>query len=127
MKNALSSFVFFILIFPFAVSTIYAQKLAADEQKIVDYIDKQTAEAIGFLEKTVNIESPTEDFAGVKSVGMLMGKEFESLGMKVKWIEMPPEVKRAGHLIAEMNGTKGKRILILGHLDTVLRGEKFRR
>jgi glutamate carboxypeptidase len=36
-------------------------------------------------------------------------------------------MKRAGHLLAEKNGTKGKRVLLLGHLDTVLYGERFRR
>ncbi len=40
---------------------------------------------------------------------------------------MPAEMKRAGHLTAQQKGTKGKRILLLGHLDTVLTGEKFRR
>jgi glutamate carboxypeptidase len=36
---------------------------------------------------------------------------------------------RAGHLIAETGGTggRGKRILLLGHIDTVLQGERFRR
>ena len=110
-----------------SVSTAAAQKLTADEQKIVDYIDKHGSEAVSLLEKTVNIESPTEDIAGVKNVGMIFSKEFQALGMTVKWIDMPAEQKRAGHLVAESNGSKGKRILILGHLDTVLRGEKFRR
>lgn len=127
MKNALLSFVITLLILSVGGSTIFAQKLSADEQKIVDYIDKTGLDALSFLEKTVNIESPTEDIAGVKSVGMLMSDEFKALGMTVKWIEMPPEAKRAGHLVAETNGTRGKRLLILGHLDTVLRGEKFRR
>ena len=45
----------------------------------------------------------------------------------MKWIDLPPEMKRAGHLFAETSGKRGKRILLLGHLDTVLRGEKFRR
>jgi glutamate carboxypeptidase len=36
-------------------------------------------------------------------------------------------MKRAGHLVAESSGTKGKRLLLLGHLDTVLSGERFRR
>jgi glutamate carboxypeptidase len=58
---------------------------------------------------------------------MLFKQEFESLDFTAKWIEMPAEMKRAGHLLAEKTGTKGKRILLLGHLDTVLKGEKFRR
>ncbi|MFN2517379.1 MAG: M20/M25/M40 family metallo-hydrolase, partial [Pyrinomonadaceae bacterium] len=40
---------------------------------------------------------------------------------------MPAEMKRAGHLLAETKGTRGKRLLLLGHIDTVLSGEKFRR
>ena len=121
------SIVNLLVILSVAVSATQAQRLNADEQKIVDYIDKQAVEAVSLLEKTVSIESPTEDTAGVKSVGMIFSKEFESLGMAVKWIDMPLEQKRAGHLVAESTGSKGKRILILGHLDTVLRGEKFRR
>jgi len=104
-----------------------AQKLTPDEQKLVDYIDAHSAEAIVLLGKTVNIESPTESLAGVRQVGAIFKKEFESLGLTAKWINMPVEMKRAGHLLAEKPGTKGKRILLLGHLDTVLSGEKFRR
>lgn len=103
-----------------------AQTLNADEKKIVEYIDKNNTAAVALLEKTVNMESPTEDLAGVKNVGMVFGKEFESLGMSIKWIDMPAEMKRAGHLVAESKGNKGKRVLLLGHIDTVLRGERFR-
>ncbi len=116
------------LAFGVLFSTInYAQKISADEQKIVGYIDAHAADAVALLEKTVNIESPTENLAGVKQVGMVFKTEFESLGFSAKWIEMPAEMKRAGHLLAEKTGTKGKRILLIGHLDTVLSGEKFRR
>jgi len=104
-----------------------AQKVSGDEQKILDYIDSHGVEALSILERSVNIESPTEDIAGVKNVGMVFGKEFESIGMTVRWIDMPPNMKRAGHLVAETKGAKGKRLLLLGHLDTVLRGEKFGR
>ena len=65
--------------------------------------------------------------AGVRKVGAVFKKEFEALGMSAKWIEMPPDMRRAGNLLAEKIGTRGNRILILGHIDTVLRGEKFRR
>ena len=120
----------------FAVASVFlvlfatftcAQKTSTEEQKLVDYIDAHTAEAMALLEKTVNIESPTENLAGVKQVGAIFKQEFESLGLTAKWINMPAEMKRAGHLLAEKKGTKGKRVLLLGHLDTVLRGEKFRR
>jgi len=105
----------------------YAGKISAEEQKIVDYIDAHIEDAIALLEKTVNIESPTENLNGVKQVGMVFKQEFESLGFTTEWIEMPAEMKRAGHLLAKKTGTKGKRVLLLGHFDTVLKGERFRR
>jgi glutamate carboxypeptidase len=117
------AFVFVILSSSFS----YAQKISPDEQKLVDYIDAHTGEAIALLEKTVNIESPTENLAGVRQVGAVFKAEFELLGFTARWINMPAEMKRAGHLLAEKKGTKGKRVLLLGHLDTVLSGEKFRR
>lgn len=103
-----------------------AQKLTAEEQKIIDYIDKNSAGAVAMLEKTVNIESPTENIKGVREVGTVFETEFKSIGFATKWLEMPAEMKRAGHFLAERKGKKGKRLLLLGHLDTVLSGEKFR-
>ena len=110
-----------------SASFVSAQKISPEEQKLVDYIDAHANEANVLLEKTVNIESPTENLAGVKQVGAVFKAEFESLGFSARWINMPAEMKRAGHLVAEKKGTKGKRVLLLGHIDTVLSGEKFRR
>jgi len=127
MKKIMNRLVFVITIVVLSSTFNLAQKISAAEQKIVNYIDAHTEEAIALLEKTVNIESPTENLNGVKQVGMVFKGEFESLGFASKWIEMPTEMKRAGHLMAEKNGTKGKRVLLIGHIDTVLSGEKFRR
>jgi glutamate carboxypeptidase len=120
----LSVVLFFALLSCAAAS---AQKLSAEEQKITNYIDANRDAEIAFLESVVNIESPTENLAGVKQVGTVFKKEFESLGLTARWIDMPAEMKRAGHLLAETKGTRGKRLLLLGHIDTVLSGEKFRR
>jgi len=127
MKKIMNRIVFVIAIVVLSSTFNPAQKISADEQKIVNYIDSHTEDAIKLLEKTVNIESPTENLKGVKEVGIIFKEEFESLNFASKWIEMPAEMKRAGHLIAEKKGTKGKRVLLIGHIDTVLTGEKFRR
>lgn len=113
--------------FGFLSFVVSAQTISPQEQKIISYIDAHSEEAIALLEKTVNIESPTENIAGVKEVGAVFQKEFAALGFDAKWIDMPAEMKRGGHLLAEHKGKKGKRVLLLGHLDTVLKGEKFRR
>ncbi|HEV7680790.1 MAG TPA: M20/M25/M40 family metallo-hydrolase [Pyrinomonadaceae bacterium] len=104
-----------------------AQKISPEEQKLVAYIDAHSTEATTLLERTVNIESPTENLTGVKKVGAIFKTSFDSLGFTTRWINMPVGMKRAGHLLAEKKGTKGKRVLLLGHIDTVLHGEKFRR
>src|SRR6267142_2827673 len=108
---------------------VNAQALSPEERKIVRYIDAHSAEAASLLEKVINIESATQNLAGVKRVGEVFKGEFAALGMTAKWIDMPPEMNRAGHLIAETPGTagRGKRILLLGHIDTVLQGEHWRR
>lgn len=113
-----------LVIFPHRAAT---QSLSIEEQKIIAYVDAHKDDALAMLEKVVNIESPTQNVAGVKQVGLAFKTEFDAIGFKTKWLEMPPEMKRAGHLLAEHSGTKGKRLLLLGHIDTVLFGEKFRR
>lgn len=106
-----------------------AQTLSPEEQRIVKYVDAHSAEAVSLLEKVVNIESATQNLAGVKRVGEVFKSEFGALGLTAKWIDMPAEMNRAGHLIAETPATagRGKRILLLGHIDTVLQGEHWRR
>ena len=116
------------IVFAILCATLaHAQGISPEEQKLVDYIDAHAGEATVLLQKTVNIESPTENLAGVRQVGAIFNAQFMSLGFSTRWINMPFEMERAGHLIAEKKGTTGKRILLLGHLDTVLSGEKFRR
>lgn len=114
----------FIILFPLLID---AQTISSDEQKLIDNIDAHSAEAIALLEKVVNIESPTENLAGVRQVGAVFKTEFEALGFTARWINMPAAMKRGGHLLAEKQGSKGKRLLLLGHIDTVLHGEKFLR
>ncbi|MBK9172383.1 MAG: M20/M25/M40 family metallo-hydrolase [Chloracidobacterium sp.] len=116
-----------VFVLNIAAGSITAQQVSPEERMIVDHVDKNSAAAIAFLERSVNTESPTEDLAGVKADGMLFMKQFQAIGMKTRWIDMPVASKRAGHLVAYTSGTRGKRVLLLGHLDTVLRGEKFRR
>src|SRR6266566_5088124 len=119
----------FVLLFlaTFFFQGANAQTLSTEERKIVAYVDAHAAEAVALLERVVDIESATQNLAGVKRVGEVFKGEFEALGLRVRWIEMPAEMNRAGHLIAETQGQRGKRILLLGHIDTVLQGEHWRR
>ena len=104
------------LVFAF---TVTAQKLSRTEKKIVATIEKNSDEAISFLEKVVNINSGTLNTEGVKEVGMVFKDAFDHIGFQTKWIDMPSEMDRAGHLFAETSGNKGKKLVLVGHLDTV--------
>ncbi len=108
---------------------VSSQALALDsvESRIVLVAQGEQAQAIDLLAETVNIESATENHAGVRRVGDVFARELSAMGFETRWVEVQAEVGRAGHLVAVHRGDKGKRLLLIGHLDTVLTGERFRR
>src|SRR5210317_9890 len=97
----------------------FAQKLSRTEEKIVDQVRLLNEESIDFLEKVVNINSGSLNLEGVKAVGAAFRTEFDAIGFETRWIDMPEEMNRAGHLFASIKGKKGKKLLLIGHLDTV--------
>jgi glutamate carboxypeptidase len=103
-----------------------AQDLSTVEQEIAAHVESHTAEAEALLEQVVNLNSGTMNHDGIRAVGSIFQQEFEALGFTVQWIEMPDSVGRAGHLFAERVGTQGRRLLLIGHLDTVFEpGDPF--
>lgn len=107
--------------------TTQAVALEAIEKRIVRAVDARQAQALDLLAETVDIDSATENHAGVRKVGDVLARELAELGFETRWVDVPAEVERAGHLVAVHRGTKGERLLLIGHLDTVLEGERFRR
>ncbi|MCL7966846.1 MAG: M20/M25/M40 family metallo-hydrolase [marine benthic group bacterium] len=89
------------------------------ELEITAMVDRLAPAAIDFLETIVEVNSGTMNPEGVREVGRLFETELAALGMQTRWIEMPSEVNRAGHLFAEIRGGDGPTILLIGHLDTV--------
>ncbi len=121
--------------------------LTKEEQKVMDYIDANMPRAIELLKESVNINSGTLNIEGVKKVGAIYAKEFEKANFKTKWVPMPDSIHRAGHLVASIGfnneenaaaniitkketkaskkkteiakTNKGKKLFLIGHLDTV--------
>ena len=91
--------------------------LAVAERSATRAVDAHNAEALALLERLVNINSGTMNFAGVRAVADVLRPQLESLGFKVRWVD-GAAFKRAGHLIAE-HPAAGPKILLIGHLDTV--------
>jgi glutamate carboxypeptidase len=90
--------------------------LTATELAIVNAVPRNNVEGLRLLERLVNINSGTMNFAGVKKVGDMLQVELDKLGFETRWVD-GAKFNRAGHLIAERNGT-GPRLLLIGHLDT---------
>lgn len=102
-----------------SLAMVSAQKLSRIEKNIIKSVETNNTEAIGFLEKVVNVNSGTLNLAGVQEVGAIFGTAFDNIGMETTWIPMPEDMNRAGHLFAETTGKKGKKLVLIGHLDTV--------
>lgn len=94
-------------------------RLRPEERRMVQTVDRETDRSIALLERMVNQNSGTLNLPGVTAVAEMLRPEFEQLGFEVRWADMR-ETGRAGHLIATHRGNgRGKRILLIGHLDTV--------
>ena len=104
--------------FVFAAAPALAQ-LSPAEQRLRPAIAADTARHEALLERLVEQNSGSLNVAGVTAVADMLRPEFEALGFDVRWSDMRP-TGRAGHLIAHHRGSgAGKRVLLIGHLDTV--------
>jgi len=95
------------------------QSLSKIEQQIVRSIEGDMPSTLRLLKESVDINSGTFNINGIKKVGDLYGNELRALGFIVEWISVPDSLKRAGHLVAYRKGKKGKKLFLIGHLDTV--------
>lgn len=93
--------------------------LTPQEQRIAAAVEADQPYNIALLETLVNQNSGTYNLVGVTAVAKRLAPELEALGFKTEWKPMQ-HTGRAGHLIATHQGSgKGRRILLIGHLDTV--------
>jgi glutamate carboxypeptidase len=106
---------FIIVLEPRFVS---GQSLTAEQQKIVASVNADEPRSAELLKQLVDINSGTLNPAGVRQVADVLRPQFESLGFSCRWIPME-EVHRAGHLVCSRQGGQGKRVLLIGHMDTV--------
>jgi glutamate carboxypeptidase len=107
----------------FALAITAAAPAAADlsrpERAMIATVDAEQQRTLAMLEKWVNQNSGSLNIEGVTKVGEMLREELEPLGFTVEWIDMKA-TGRAGHILARHAGKAGgKRLLLIGHLDTV--------
>jgi glutamate carboxypeptidase len=81
-------------------------------------VDSEADASVKLLERIVGMNSGTFNRAGVHEVGKVLEAEFSALGFRTRWVSMDA-LGRAPHLVAEHDGGRGKRVLLIGHMDTV--------
>src|SRR5689334_15492826 len=87
----------------FATSAPAAAAMSSAEQTMLRTVDAERARTTGFLQRIVDQNSGTMNFAGVEAVRRMVEPEFQQLGFKTEWVEMKA-AGRAGHLVARHGG-----------------------
>jgi glutamate carboxypeptidase len=100
-----------------------AKPLSATEKKMVATVDAENAASLDFLKQLVDINSGTHNLQGVRDVANLIMPQLTALGFHTEF-HPRDDVHRAGNILAVHPcpagpGHCGKRILIIGHMDTV--------
>jgi glutamate carboxypeptidase len=91
--------------------------LSPAERVVTRTVDAENPRTLALLQRLVEINSGTMNFAGVRQVADVLRAELDSLGFATRWVD-GASFHRAGHLVAEHPGT-GPKLLLIGHLDTV--------
>jgi len=100
-----------------------AKPLTATEQKMAATIDAESDASNAFLKQLVDINSGTHNLQGVRDVAQLIMPQLTALGFHTEFHPMD-DIHRAGNILAVHPcpagpGQCGKRILLIGHMDTV--------
>jgi glutamate carboxypeptidase len=108
----------------FAQSQTNPEGLTPVETRMAATIDASSAADRALLEQLVNLNSGTMHQAGVIAVKDILASRLQALGFRVRWVPMDTVTGRAGDLVAEHpcpagTGHCGKRLLLIGHMDTV--------
>jgi glutamate carboxypeptidase len=108
---------------------VSAQSIASPvEATMVKTVDAESPAAVELLQRLVDINSGTMNFAGVVRVKDVLQPQIEALGFTVQWNPLEAQDARAGDLVAEHPcpiglGKCGKRLLLIGHMDTVFEAD----
>ncbi len=98
--------------------TASAESPSRVETRIVAAVQANAIRDVDLLEKLVNINSGSFNLPGVVEVSKVLEAEFRSMGFTVTSVN-EDAVKRAPSLLATHKGRHGKRLLLIGHMDTV--------
>ena len=80
------------------------------------FLDDQENHLIDLLSSLVNIDTGSYDKPGIDLVINILKEKFDQLGFDTEEITL---AERGNHLLARKRGSSGRKLLLLGHCDTV--------
>ena len=83
---------------------------------LFEWVDAHRDEMLAFVKRVVDIESPSEDKAGVDAVGAVFQDAYRAVGCAVR---LERQAQYGDHVVAETPPQRGPRVLLVGHMDTV--------
>ncbi len=119
MHSVVNNLTLILILATGALTAPVLAELSVEEQAMIAWIDEHAEDSVDLLEELVNIGSGTMNAQGIHAVGELLRTELDGLGLDTEWIEQPAELNRGNHLVGRLDGTRGKKMLLIGHLDTV--------
>ena len=85
-------------------------------KEIMTKVEARQDEILAYLGRIVEMESPSHERSKVNAVIDVLESSYRKIGFTTRRIE---ENQFGNHLVADLNGGKGPRVLLVGHADTV--------
>ena len=102
--------------------------LSHQEQKMIEWVDKHQDKILAELKSHVEINTGTDNVAGLNQYRDLLSTELATLGFATKTHSSEDidvlsckggQLQIADHLVATLSGSAANKVLINGHMDTV--------
>jgi glutamate carboxypeptidase len=99
-----------------------------NQEQLVEVLNAKLPDALARLKHWVSISSYTLDVAGVETLALQVGKDFERLGFKATRLRST-DPRYADHWMLERKGsqTRSKSVAYVSHLDTVFSEDELER
>lgn len=99
-----------------------------DKNNLLAQCTATVPEVLRYSQTLVNMDSGTDDLAGLRHEAEYLTREFSALGAEVRWLEAAHPREGSWNLAVRFKGSGKAKILILTHYDTVFpAGEAARR
>ncbi len=85
-------------------------------KEMITKVAARQDEILAFLSRIVEMESPSHEKSNVDAVIDVLETSYRKIGFTTRRIE---EDGFGNHLVADLNGGEGPRVLLVGHADTV--------